>query len=96
MLKRCGKNKGIIKENKLILFMSKRSLELNLFFVIYYAIYHGKGTWLIDSGYANHMVNDLSFFKELELPYNSKVRIGNKEILETKRKDVTLLKMLRC
>ena len=34
-------------------------------------------SWLINSGYTNHMTADLSLFKDLDKSYISKVRIGN-------------------
>ncbi|XP_031264142.1 uncharacterized protein LOC116122435 [Pistacia vera] len=43
--------------------------------------------WLIDSGYTNHMTPNASNFVNLDEGYQSKVKVGNGELLEVKGKD---------
>jgi hypothetical protein len=43
-------------------------------------------SWLIDSGYINHMTIDLSLFKDLYRSYSSKVRIGNEDYVKVEGK----------
>ncbi|GKV28915.1 hypothetical protein SLEP1_g37901 [Rubroshorea leprosula] len=45
-------------------------------------------SWLIDSGCTNHMTPNAAIFKSLDRKYNSKVRLGNGELMEVKGKGV--------
>ncbi|RVW71832.1 hypothetical protein CK203_059209 [Vitis vinifera] len=57
-----------------------------LFVVSCFATSSSPETWLIDSGYTNHMTYDQGLFKELEKTITSKVRIGNGAYLVVKGK----------
>ena len=43
-------------------------------------------SWLVDSGYTNHMTHDQDLFKEIDRTTISKVRIGNGEYIPIKGK----------
>ena len=43
-------------------------------------------TWLIDSGCTNHMTPQLSYFRELDQSYKSKVKIRNGDLVDVKGK----------
>ncbi|GKU88429.1 hypothetical protein SLEP1_g2697 [Rubroshorea leprosula] len=45
-------------------------------------------SWLIDNGCTNHMTPNAAIFKSLDKKYNSKVRLGNGELMEVKGKGV--------
>lgn len=49
-------------------------------------------SWLIDSGWTNHMTNDHKLFKELDKTVVSKVKIGNGDFISVKGKG-TLIKI---
>ena len=57
-----------------------------LFVVSCFATSSSPETWLIDSGYTNHMTYDQRLFKELNKTITSKVRIGNGAYLAVKGK----------
>ena len=48
-------------------------------------------TWLIDSGCTNHMTPELSYFRELDQSYKSKVKIGNGDLIDVKGKGVVAI-----
>ena len=48
-------------------------------------------TWLIDSGCTNHMTPELSYFRELDQSYKSKVKIGNGDLVDVKGKGVVAI-----
>ncbi|GKV37174.1 hypothetical protein SLEP1_g45233 [Rubroshorea leprosula] len=45
-------------------------------------------SWLIDNGCSNHMTPNVAIFKSLDRKYNSKVKLGNGELMEVKGKGV--------
>ena len=45
-------------------------------------------TWLIDSGCTNHMTPELSYFRELDWSYKSKMKIRNGNLVNVKGKGV--------
>ena len=51
-------------------------------------------SWLIDSGYTNHMTNDQELFKELDKAIISKVKIGNGEFISVKGKGTVAIESL--
>ncbi|RVX16400.1 Copia protein [Vitis vinifera] len=81
-----------------------------LFIVTSHATSSCAKTWLIDSGCTNHMTPELSYFKELDKSYKSKVKIGNGDLVDVKgkgvvavetltvseRKNRTIMEMTRC
>ncbi|KAL6349726.1 hypothetical protein AAG906_041133 [Vitis piasezkii] len=53
-------------------------------------------TWLIDSGCTNHMTPELSYFRELDRSYKSKVKIGNGNLVNVKGKGVVVVETPTC
>ncbi|OMO61385.1 Integrase, catalytic core [Corchorus capsularis] len=45
-----------------------------------------RNEWLVDSGCTHHMVHNRELFRNLDLSFNSRVRIGNGDYLEVKGK----------
>ena len=48
-----------------------------LFMATCFSSMESSESWLIDSGFSNHMTHDKDLFKELRSTNTSKVRIGN-------------------
>ncbi|XP_057986626.1 uncharacterized protein LOC131171172 [Hevea brasiliensis] len=55
-----------------------------------------KYIYIVDSGYTNNMANDASFFNFLDRFVNTKVRIGNGEIVQAKGKGSISLQTKKC
>ena len=72
---------------------SEQHEEEQLFVATCFATSSGN-SWLIDSGYTNHMTNDQELFKELDKTIISKVKIGNGEFISTKGKETVALESL--
>ena len=51
-------------------------------------------SWLVDSGYTNHMTHDQDLFKEIDRTTISKVRIGNGEYIPVKGKGTVAIESL--
>ncbi|RVX16361.1 hypothetical protein CK203_014409 [Vitis vinifera] len=64
-----------------------------LFIVTSHATSSCTKTWLIDSGCTNHMTPELSYFKELDKSYKSKVKIGNGDLVDVKARELLLLRL---
>ena len=53
-------------------------------------------TWLIDSGCTNHMTPELSYFRELDWSYKSKMKIRNGNLVNVKGKGVVVVETPTC
>ena len=53
-------------------------------------------SWLIDSGYTNHMTNNHDLFKELDRTAISKVKTGNGDYIDVKGKGIVVINSLSC
>ena len=51
-------------------------------------------SWLIDSGWTNHMTNDMKLFKDLDKTIVSKVKIGNGDFISVKGKGTVSIESL--
>ncbi|XP_022752309.1 uncharacterized protein LOC111301067 [Durio zibethinus] len=66
----------------------QQQLEEQVFVVTCYGTRTSLSAWFIDSGCTYHMASDINMFKELDKTCTSKVRIGNGDFIEVKKKRV--------
>lgn len=88
------KNKTNQQEQQVRVVEHHQEDEEQLFKASCYLACSSNETWLLDSGYTNHMTNNVSSFKELDESFYSKVVIGNGQHVEVKGKGVVAVETL--
>jgi len=93
-VERVCKNKTNRQEQQARVVEHHQEDEEQLFKASCYLACSSNETWLIDSGCINHTTNNVSFFKELDESFFSKVVIGNGQHVEVKDKGVVAVETL--
>lgn len=76
--------KGKAQQQKVDTQVAKQEDEDQLFVASYFASSSSTESWLIDSGYTNHMKNDKKLFRDLRPIDITKVKIGNGDYISVK------------